>query len=39
VVAAVWALVRARLRVRWRPLLGLTLLVGLAAGAVALRSE
>jgi FtsX-like permease family len=34
VVAAVWALVRARLRVRWRPLFGLTLLVGVAAGAV-----
>jgi ABC-type lipoprotein release transport system permease subunit len=33
-VAAVWALARARLRGRWRPLLGLTLLVGVAAGAV-----
>jgi ABC-type lipoprotein release transport system permease subunit len=33
-VAAVWALAGARLRVRWRPLLGLTLLVGVAAGAV-----
>jgi ABC-type lipoprotein release transport system permease subunit len=34
VVAAVWALAWARLRVRWRSLLGLTLLVGMAAGAV-----
>jgi ABC-type lipoprotein release transport system permease subunit len=33
-VAAVWALARARLRGRWRALLGLTLLVGVAAGAV-----
>jgi ABC-type lipoprotein release transport system permease subunit len=33
-VAAVWALARARLRGRWRALLGLTLLVGVAAGTV-----
>jgi ABC-type lipoprotein release transport system permease subunit len=33
-VAAVWVLVKARLRGRWRPLLGLTLLIGVAAGAV-----
>jgi hypothetical protein len=33
-VAAVWALAWARLRVHWRTLLGLTLLVGVAAGAV-----
>ena len=33
-VAAVWALAKARLRGRWRPFLGLTLLIGVAAGAV-----
>ncbi|HWD43307.1 MAG TPA: hypothetical protein VHM23_06245, partial [Actinomycetota bacterium] len=33
-MAAVWALAWARLRVRWRSLLGLTLLVGVVAGAV-----
>jgi hypothetical protein len=33
-MAAVWTLVRARLRARWRSLLGLALLVGVASGAV-----
>jgi ABC-type lipoprotein release transport system permease subunit len=33
-MAAVWALARARLRGRWRALLGLTVLVGVFAGAV-----
>jgi ABC-type lipoprotein release transport system permease subunit len=33
-VAVVWALAKARLRGRWRTLLGLTLLIGVAAGAV-----
>jgi ABC-type antimicrobial peptide transport system permease subunit len=33
-MAAVWALVRARLRERWRALVGLALLVGVASGAV-----
>ena len=33
-MAAVWTLARARLRARWRSLLGLALLVGVASGAV-----
>ena len=33
-MTAVWVLARARLRARWRALLGLTLLVGVASGAV-----
>lgn len=33
-MAAVWVLAKARLRARWRALLGLTLLVGVASGAV-----
>jgi ABC-type lipoprotein release transport system permease subunit len=33
-MAAVWMLARARLRARWRSLLGLALLVGVASGAV-----
>lgn len=33
-MTAVWVLVRARLRARWRALLGLALLVGVASGAV-----